>query len=797
MRPALHLICGAHLDPVWQWRWEEGAAEALSTFATAVRILDEHPGLVFCHNEAVLYRWVEEHDPALFRAIRRHAKTGRWAVAGGWFLQPDVNLPGTESVIRQILEGRRYFFEKFGAAPRVACNFDSFGHSAGLPQILRLAGYEMYVHMRPQADELGLPADLYKWRGTDGSEIAAYRIAVGLYHTEYDNIEDRLAAGTDLALRLGRDVPVFWGIGDHGGGATREDLARIDAFIGREKRVRIVHSAPDRFYEAVKRAARMAPVFEGGLQPCFTGCYTSLSRIKRAAGESLGLLTQAEALRAASHWTRGRADPKRELDEAWRGHLFNDFHDVITGTCTEPAEKDALAGYGAAAEIARRARLGAAAALNAGPPRALSIPVTVLNSVPGLGRVPVEVEAMSSHRPLWTGSWTMRLFGLDGAEVPCQEERPEAILPFHDWRRKAVFMADLPDLGAAHYEIRVVSRRLPDEEFSSSLEGMNLGSDPELPGPWPRPVVVRDEGDSWGTGLRRYGDVAGRFAPGGASRIVAKGPVRTVWESALAFGASRIVLQAFVHQGWPVLEYRLRVLWTEERRRLKLAVPLPFDPESVFGEVVGGASIFPADGEEHVHGRWLMAEGVDGGRAFALGIVHSGLHGFDVEGREIRLSVLRSAAYCHEKGVDLAGRPATKFADLGVHDLRLLVVSGDALGVRRRLPALADWLSSPPFALAHLPIGEKALDGSLLSLEPDNIRLLACKRSEDGKGLIIRLQEKAGLKTQALLGLSGVGGRRPARLSFRPYEIKTLRLERNGSISPVRLITERRDRSQL
>lgn len=147
----VHLICNAHLDPVWQWRWEEGASEALATFRNAVDILDEHPKLVFCHNEAVLYQWAERLDPALFEAIRRHVRAGRWAISGGWFIQPDVNLPGTESLVRTIAEGRRYFREKFGVSPRVAYNFDSFGHSGGLPQILKLAGYEMYVHMRPQA----------------------------------------------------------------------------------------------------------------------------------------------------------------------------------------------------------------------------------------------------------------------------------------------------------------------------------------------------------------------------------------------------------------------------------------------------------------------------------------------------------------------------------------------------------------------------------------------------------------------------------------------------------------------
>ncbi|MBM3312860.1 MAG: alpha-mannosidase, partial [Candidatus Aminicenantes bacterium] len=377
-KPAVHLICNAHLDPVWQWRWEEGAGEAVATFGTAAEILKDHPDLIFCHNEAVLYQWVERLDPALFREIKRLVKEGRWAISGGWYLQPDVNLPGIESTIRQISEGREYFREKFGVVPRVAYNFDSFGHGCGLPQVLKKAGYRMYIHMRPQEGDLALPSDLYRWRGVDGSEILTYRIAVGLYHTEYDNIEERIAAGVEKALELRRDVPVFWGIGNHGGGATREDLGRIDALAAREKRARIIHSTPDKLYAALRAAGKTAPIVEGDLQRVFTGCYTSLARLKRKAVSSLGNLVQTEALRAAAWWTGGQDYPDAELREAWKGHLFNDFHDILPGSSVEPAEADALGLYGKVDEEVRRLRLDAAAAFNAGPAADFYIPVTVL-----------------------------------------------------------------------------------------------------------------------------------------------------------------------------------------------------------------------------------------------------------------------------------------------------------------------------------------------------------------------------------------------------------------------------------
>jgi alpha-mannosidase len=468
-RPTVHLICNAHLDPVWQWRWEEGCAEALSTFATAVEVLKAHPTLIFNHNEAVLYQWAKEHAPALFAEIQSLVAAGRWCISGGWFLQPDVNLPDTESLIRQITVGRAFFREHFGVAPRVAYNFDSFGHSAGLPQLLRRSGYEMYVHMRPQAPDLALPSDLYRWRGLDGSEILALRIVVGLYHTERHNIVERLEEGVALALKLNRDVPVFWGIGDHGGGPTREDLRLIDDFLRREMRVEIIHSTTERLCDALRVVGQQAPVVEGELQRVFTGCYTSLARLKRQAAKSLAGLTQAEALRAATWWKLGQPFPQAELADAWRDHLFNDFHDILPGSCVEPAEQDALALYGKVSEATRRLRLAAATAINAGSPQRRYIPVTVLNANPACPRVPVEVEAMADLRPKWTGKWHLRLRTPDGQEVPCQEEQPEALLPFNGWRRKVAFMADLPQLGARHYELTIHEGERPQPAAPPAL----------------------------------------------------------------------------------------------------------------------------------------------------------------------------------------------------------------------------------------------------------------------------------------------------------------------------------------
>ncbi len=800
-QPTLHLICNAHLDPVWQWRWEEGCSEALSTFGNAVDILREHPDLVFNHNEAILYQWVREHDKPMFKEIQRLVRGGRWHISGGWFLQPDVNLPDIESLIRQIALGRRFFLEHFNVVPQVAYNFDSFGHGGGMPQVLRQAGYNMYVHMRPQESELKLPSDLYRWRGIDGSEILTYRLAVGLYHTERDNIDQRLQEGMDLALRRNRDVPIFWGIGNHGGGPTRADLDRIEAFIANEKRVRVVHSTTDRLYEALKKYTTVSPVIEGDLQRVFTGCYTSLSRLKRRARRNLAELSQAEMLATYSWWNNLERYPEAALDDAWRDHLFNDFHDILPGSCTELAEQDALDQYGRVSESLRRLRLRAVTSLKKGQTRRLYVPLTVVNTNPAATRVPVEAECMLDLRPKWTGTWHLELFTLDGTKVSSQQEQPESLLPFNGWRRKVSFVADLPQFGTRHYELRIVEgaettqRGFPAVSCAVSpkwglLESLKTALGNELlNGLLLKALVVNDDGDAWGADRWSYRSLVGCFEPIPEKQsLLVDGPVRKITESVFSFGMSRMVVKTILCPEWPVVEYQIRLHWNETKKLLKFSIPTSFTSNKILCEVPGGVIERPADGDEHVHGRWSMIRGFVNKEESAIAVINSGQHGLDFKDGELRLSVLRSAAYCHEQGFAIGDTPSRKYMDQGVHDFRLLVAIGPPNELQSRLNGLADWLSAPPLVYSHLPLGTADGEHDWIHLDPASVRLLAVKRSWDGKGIIVRLQETCCDTVNARMKLGGMS--KSILLNFRPLEIKTLRIERNGKCRKADLIRE-------
>ena len=175
----IHLICNAHLDPVWLWEWEEGAAEAVSTFRTAAELCSESGNYIFNHNEAILYKWVEEYEPLLFRKIKKLVKQGKWHIMGGWYLQPDCNMPSGETFVRHIIEGRNYFREKFGVEVKTAINFDSFGHSRGLVQIMAKCGYDSYLFCRPSQVDCQLPDDIFIWKGFNNTSLLCRRIPNG------------------------------------------------------------------------------------------------------------------------------------------------------------------------------------------------------------------------------------------------------------------------------------------------------------------------------------------------------------------------------------------------------------------------------------------------------------------------------------------------------------------------------------------------------------------------------------------------------------------------------------------
>ena len=140
-----HLIGNAHLDPVWLWQWHEGYMEVKATFRSALDRMKEFPDFKFTSACAAYYEWIRDSDPDMFEEIRQRVAEGRWSITGGWYIQPDCNIPSGESFARHGLVSQRFFRDNLGKTAKVGYNVDSFGHNGSIPMILKQSGMDAYI----------------------------------------------------------------------------------------------------------------------------------------------------------------------------------------------------------------------------------------------------------------------------------------------------------------------------------------------------------------------------------------------------------------------------------------------------------------------------------------------------------------------------------------------------------------------------------------------------------------------------------------------------------------------------
>lgn len=824
----VHLFCAAHIDPVWMWPWEEGAREAISTFRTAADLLDEFPEFIFNHNESLLYEWVAEYDQPLFQRIRDHVRAGRWNITGGWYLQPDVNLPGGESLVRCILEGRRYFADEFVVRPPVAYNFDSFGHPGSLPQLLNQSGFEFYIHCRPVESQMALPAPLYRWRGMDGSEVMTLRPDAGWYGTPNPGqAQAQARKGIDIARATGRDVLVTWGLGDHGGGATRHDLLLFREMIAETEgsTIQLRHSTPEAYLARIKTQVKQLPVQRGELQRTLSGTYTSVAPIKRAMREGEALLASAERWAALAWWRSGWPYPADELRNAWKRLLFTTFHDVLCGSLTEDAIPGVMDMYGYTRDVARRVIVRSQhAALPAIVPTPDTIPLYVLNPHSTPLKAFVGCHFLIAYAPL-PKMKSFALYDDKGRRVPSQTGGGTAVLSDGTWQPHVGFVADVPPLSARRYEIRVdrkpANARLPlfvsedatgitvenswwrarfDRASAALVELKHQETGRVLLNAPVRLFAMADVGHAWGGENRAaYNEpvspllalspeAVGGFTgmeghSGPALRVIASGSVYTTVECLVGWQHTRAALQITFYADLPHIDINSRLYMQARRKMIKLALPFTLTGLKAVCEVPYGVAERPADATEYPYARWIRLETAD----MSVGVANSGQSGFDVSADGLlHLSLTRGAVHSSWEG-----DPGTKPPDLDRSytymdqvqiDTRFRIVAGaevEALTAALILAALE--LNQPleRFFAYHAPATpEGASSVPFLDVRPATVVLGALKKAEDGDALIVRLVETGGKRVTARVCLDGGPEQ---RFRFTPHQIRTFRVTRQSS----------------
>lgn len=803
----VHLICNAHLDPVWLWQWQEGAAEALSTFRVSVEMIEKYGSFIFNHNEAILYEWVEKYEPKLFAKIQKYVKTGQWNIIGGWYLQPDCNMPCGEAFVRQIAVGRSYFKEKFGKDIDTAINFDPFGHSQGLVQIMAKSGYKYYMFGRPDRDSMKLPAEVFQWKGYEGSSVTACRFA-GWYNAHpgkaKEVLEQRLKDHSDW-----EPLCLLWGVGNHGGGPSKKDLAEIEEMIKEHKDQKIMHSTAQKFFAEVSRKKSNMPVVNKDLNPWAIGCYTSMARIKQKYRQLENDLFCAEKMNAHS-WLAGLSKyPKEELEKVQKILLKAQFHDTLPGSAIQEVEEDTLNMMGCGLELASNLKTDAFFALCSGQHKAKDgdCPLIVYNPHPYEIEKIVEGEIHLRDQGASNIYREVKLIS-NKKEIVCQAEK-ESSNQNGQWRKKVVFAAKLAP-GINRFDCEITDKdKHPEINFppkndkyvfktkqlfvevskktghleSYKIDGKNLIKQKGV-----RPLVIMDDADPWGMFKKEHGKVCGTFKaatkkevsqicnlPKGktldAVHIVEDGPIRTIVESIMTYNRSVIVSRYKLPKVGTEIEIEMRVYWNETDRLLKLAIPANFKDSQVISQDAFGIKDLRVDGIENVSQKWAIV--YDKKANLALSCINNGTYGSDFSDNEYRLSLLRSPAYSASPVPYVLDRYHPRI-DQGERIFNFWLNGSNVSQRKQKIETEALIRNEKEFVLNFYPSGDGKKPVKPISVDNKLIHISAVKQSDKGNDLVVRLFESSGYKKKAKLNIPSI--KKTYKLDFDGFEVKTLRI---------------------
>lgn len=830
----LHLLCNAHLDPVWMWEKDEGVAEVLSTYCIAADFCDMYPDFVFNHNESVLYEWVEEYDPNLFLRIQEHVKNGRWNIMGGWYLQPDCNLPSGEGIVRQILVGLKYFEEKFNSRPTTAINFDSFGHSRGLVQILKKAGYDSYIACRPVQSNCPVPADDYIWRGYDGSEIMFHR---GFNSYESHRGKANLKIKGYMTANPNKEVGlVLWGVGNHGGGPSKIDYERITELADEvAEHTTFVHSGAEDYFSKLKESpeGKTLPIVEKSLHYHSVGCYTSMIRIKQQYRLLENMLFKTEKMASHAALCGLMEYPTEMLADAEKDMLFSQFHDILPGTCIATAEDAALRQLNHGIEICERIKLKAFLMHVNRSEKAKDgeIPIFVYNPHPISKRTVIECEFNLPDQNTDSTKWSFPRVYKDGMPITCQVEHEDSNFNV-DWRKRVVFEADLPAMTLTRFECIVElwseepKHTLHPSEGFVTFESSDMkvkincqtgGIDEYLidgknmlkPGSF-IPMVMEDDYDSWGNSTDRFDKTHGRFSlmnpqdgaafsgvePGKkleSVRVIEDGEIRTVVEAVFSFGTSFICQRYYLPKNGTEIMIKSRVVWNEKMKMLKLPIITPFSDGKYIGQVMYGREELPTDGTETVSQRFSAI--IDEKSRTALSLTNNGTYGSDFKDGEMRVSLVRSPGFsagCSDfsrrKSEVMEQERCNDFVDQGVFNYTFHLNAGDMENRLQNIETEAAFANETPYALSCFPTGTNTKEVSpLVEFDNHTVTLTAFKKSVYNDNYILRLFEPTGEKQEVTVTLPFAEAK--LHVGLAPFEIATLMYDiKEKSLKPVGLL---------
>ncbi|NSW91569.1 MAG: alpha-mannosidase [Firmicutes bacterium] len=803
----IHLIGNAHIDPVWLWRWQEGFAEVKATFRSALDRMEEFPDFVFTCACAAYYKWVEENDPQMFEEIKTRVKEGRWVIVGGWWIQPDCNIPSGESFVRHSLYSQRYFSEKFGIICKVGYNVDSFGHNGMLPQILKKSGMDYYVFTRPGPHEKELPKSLFWWESEDGSRVLTFRIPYnyGNWWSKGDNpLREKTLAVLELAGEQGIDLMSFYGVGNHGGGPSIANINTIIQLQNEYGKDRFIFSSPNRYFKEVSEKAKAlpVPVVKDDLQHHARGCYSTHWETKMYNRKAEHRLLNAEKFSSIANHMLGLEYPGKEIQKAWENVLFNQFHDIMGGCSIKEAYDDSKEFYGEALNIGARAlnaalqKISWAVDTTGGQVRKRSkekdsylweeddagTPFVVFNPLSWEVKVPVQVNRLIKAVADNKGNAVhiQKVRGPQSNKDDIWNTIFQAVIPPMGYRLYWVYknkelelLKSIGNLKVENYALENDFIRLEIQRHTGYISKLydKINDMDVLSGKGAVPVVIDiNHCDTWAHDIFGFRDEIGKFADA-EIHIVEEGCLRAKLRVINRYNASVLRQDFILYHDRPDIEVQVKLDWREKHKMLKLSFPVNIDNPVATYEIPYGFINRPVNGQEETGQQWIDLSGtgkLKGGK-YGLALLNDCKYSFDIKDNEIRMTVVNGSAYADHFGIRDG---LMEYMDQGIQEFKYMLV-----------PHRGDWRTAGVVKKAYelnvkpLAITETYHSGPLPSsfegvkVCADNIIVTVFKRGEDGGGFILRCYETEGKETSAEIEVPML--KRKWRADFGRCEIKT------------------------
>jgi len=826
------LVGNSHIDMAWLWPWTETVEVVRNTFQSVLDLMREYPDFKFTMSSARAYEWMQEKYPDLFQEIEERVKEGRWEIIGGMWVEPDLNMPDGESLVRQILVGKRYFQKNFGVDVKIGWNPDSFGYNWQLPQIYAKSGMGYFVTQKLMwAHEFTtFPYKFFWWQAPDGSRLLTY------FPHDYADPIDAEPLANQIAVWMpsiyGTTIPEkpemmhLYGVGDHGGGPTRVMLDHADQLMapGTVFPKLEFSFARDFFNDMEKKLPSMrVPTWNGELYFQYhRGVFTTQSETKRRIRRSEENVLNAEKLASLAS-LYGRAYPVG-MEDIWKKLLFDHFHDIMPGSGIAVNYLDAKRNLETVDRAANDITAGSlreiAAHVNT---QREGIPVMLFNPLSwartDMTEVEVQLPSTSSQIQVNDSSGKVAETQLLSMDPGTHRARFLVLSNTPSLGYETYFVKGVTSAPAVHSLLKASGDALENEFIRvnvdpqtgcmTSLFDKRSGTESLAPAETdtggPKDKVCGNllqtfvdkpkQWDAWNIDAD-FEDHHWELDKADEVKLVESGPLRAVIRVKNHFQNSTFIRDITLYAGVPRVDVKTQVEWHEKHILLKVAFPLSAHNDNATYEIPFGSvqrpttRNTPAEKAQFEVPAYRWADISDG--KHGLSLLNDSKYGYDAKGNVLRLSLLRSPDY------------PDPHADEGHHEFiySLYPHGGDwkeALTVRRGYELNYKLLATAP----SKHDGVLPPEHSFLQIKPENVIVTALKKAEDENSLILRFYEWGGKTGDATISLpekvqsasetnlmeKKIGDFSLAgselKVPIKPYEIKTVKVQLSNSGAAV------------